>query len=191
MIDIEKILIERGAILKGHFLLTSGLHSDTYFEKFRILEDPRLTENLISTVIDRLREFSPDIVVGPTIGGVAVAFEVARQLGVKAYYAERGESGGRVLRRGFKLKPENRVLVVDDVLTTGKSLLETFGAIKPFGAKIVGAFVFIDRSENFDAGVPLVSLLRVKVKNYKPEECPLCRAGVPLVKPGSSKGTNQ
>ena len=191
MIDVEKILIERGAILKGHFLLTSGLHSDTYFEKFRILEDPRLTEKLISIVINELREFAPNIVVGPTIGGVAVAFEVARQLGVKAYYAERGESGGRVLRRGFKLKPEDRVLVVDDVLTTGKSLLETFGAIKPFGAKIVGAFVFIDRSENFDPGVPLISLLHVQVRNYRPDECPLCKSGVPLVKPGSSKGTNQ
>jgi len=190
MIDIEKILIERGAILKGHFLLTSGLHSDTYFEKFRILEDPKLTEMLISTVIDRLRELHPDVVVGPTIGGVAVAFEVARQLGTKAYYAERDENGGRVLRRGFRLTPDNRVLVVDDVLTTGKSLLETFEAVKPFGSKIVGAFVFIDRSENFDPGVPLISLLKVRVKNYRPEECPMCRAGLPLVKRGSSRGIN-
>ncbi len=188
MTEIEKILIERGAILKGHFLLTSGLHSDTYFEKFRILEDPSLTQYLISTVIDRLRNLSPDIVVGPTIGGVAVAFEVGRQLGVKAYYAERGDSG-RVLRRGFKLGPENRVLVVDDVLTTGKSLLETMQVVKKHGATIVGAFVFIDRSEDFDPGVPLISLLKVKVKNYRPEECPLCKKGIPLVKPGSGKPT--
>ncbi len=182
--DIEKILIERKAILRGHFLLSSGLHSDTYFEKFRILEDPKLTEELISEIIDRLREFEPDIVVGPTIGGVAVAFEVARQLRVKAYYAERSD-GGRVFRRGFKLTSNDRVLVVDDVLTTGKSLMETIGAVKPYGSRIVGAFVLIDRSENFDPGVPLISLLKVKVKNYAPDECPLCKAGVPLIKPGS------
>ncbi len=188
MIDIEKILTERGAILKGHFLLTSGLHSDTYFEKFRILEDPGLTETLISTVTHKLKSLNPDIVIGPTIGGVAVAFEVARQLKVKAYYAERG-NGGRVLRRGFKLGPENRVLVVDDVLTTGKSLIETMEVVKKHGATIVGAFVFIDRSESFDPGVPLISLLKVRVKNYKPEECPLCKRGIPLVKPGSGKPT--
>lgn len=182
--DIEKILIERKAILRGHFLLSSGLHSDTYFEKFRILEDPKLTEEFISEVIDRLRALEPDIVVGPTIGGIAVAFEVARQLKVKAYYAERGESG-RVFRRGFKLTPDNRILVVDDVLTTGKSLLETMDAVNPYGSKIVGAFVLIDRSENFDPGVPLISLLKVKVRNYTPDECPLCKAGIPLVKPGS------
>ncbi len=182
--NIEKILLERKAILRGHFLLSSGLHSDTYFEKFRILEDPKLTEKLISEVVDRLKSLNPDIVVGPTIGGVAVAFEVARQLGVKAFYAERSDSG-RVFRRGFKLTSDDRVLVVDDVLTTGKSLMETIDAVKPFKSTIVGAFVLIDRSENFDPGIPLISLLKVKVKNYTPEECPLCKAGIPLVKPGS------
>ncbi len=184
--DWLKILQERGAILKGHFLLTSGLHSDTYFEKFRILEDPELTFKMLSELRDWCAGFRPDLILGPTTGGVLVAFALAKLLGVKAAYAERNNEGKRVIRRGFNLSGA-RVLIADDVLTTGKSLRETAEAARKAGAQVLAACVLIQRGE-VDLGFPLRSVVKVEAKAWEPRECPLCREGVPLQVPGKGKG---
>ncbi|MCS7209319.1 MAG: orotate phosphoribosyltransferase [Fimbriimonadales bacterium] len=180
--DLERI----GAVLWGHFLLTSGRHSDIYFEKFRLLEQPPLLQECVRELLRRLPIDSPiQAVVGPTLGGILVAYEAARQLGVRALYAER-EGKERAFRRGSVLEPPTPVLVVDDVLTTGTSIREVLELLQRHQAKVVAISVLIDRSESspeFDA--PLVSALRLPAHSYAPEECPLCREGVPLVKRGS------
>src|SRR4029077_17580170 len=135
-----------GAFLRGHFVYTSGRHGADYLEKFRILEDPRATSELGGKIAERCRSLNPELVAGPTTGGIILAFEVARQLGIDAVYVERGEPGGRVLRRGFEIPPETRVLVVDDVVTTGGSLLETQACIVNAGGMVIGIGVLADRT---------------------------------------------
>jgi orotate phosphoribosyltransferase len=185
----EAILKEAGAFSEGHFLLTSGLHSPVYWEKFRILEQPHNTERMCRMIVDHFRGCDCQLVVGPTTGGIIVAYEVARQLGVRSIFAER-EGTGRVFRRGFRVIPGERVLVVDDVLTTGGSVRDVLAEVKRLGGQPVGLGVLIDRSQgNLEFDVPLFSCLRTRVPTYKPEECPLCREGKPLTKPGS--GENQ
>lgn len=182
--DLERI----GAVLRGHFLLTSGRHSALYFEKFRLLEQPALLEQVVGAMLANLpREAvkAAQVVVGPTLGGVLVAYEVARQLGIRALYAER-EGDGRALRRGSLLEPNTPVLVVDDVLTTGTSVREVLALLEGYQAQVVGIGVLIDRSESplvFSA--PLASALRLPAQTYAPDECPLCRRGIPLTKRGS------
>ncbi|MCS6918445.1 MAG: orotate phosphoribosyltransferase [Fimbriimonadales bacterium] len=180
--DLERI----GAVLRGHFLLTSGRHSDIYFEKFRLLEQPPLLRECVRELLRRLPMDSPiQAVVGPTLGGVLVAYEAAQQLGVRALYAER-EGEGRAFRRGSVLEPETPLLVVDDVLTTGTSLREVLDLLQQYQAKVVAVGVLIDRSETpLDFGAPFACALRLPAKSYIPEECPLCREGVPLTKRGS------
>lgn len=179
----QALLEEEGVILKGHFLLTSGLHSDTYFEKFRLLENPGLLNKLLTDLLHNVR--SVDWVVGPTLGGALIAVEAAAILKCKAAYAER-EGNKRVFKRGFDIKKKEDIIVVDDVLTTGKSIRETLDLLKGF--HISGIFILIDRSGgSIDFGIPLVSLMRFNVKNYTPEECPMCKQGIPLVRRGGSK----
>lgn len=180
--DLERI----GAVLHGHFLLTSGRHSDIYFEKFRLLECPHMLETAVHAMLTQLDGYSEvDAVVGPTLGGVIVAYEAARQLGVCALYAER-EGEGRAFRRGSALEPGTRVLIVDDVLTTGTSIREVLDLLQRYQARVMGIGVLIDRSETPpDFGAPLASALRLPAKTYNPAECPLCQEGVPLVKRGS------
>ncbi len=182
--DWLKVLQERGAVLRGHFLLTSGLHSDTYFEKFRILEDPELTFSMLSEIKDWCAGFKPDIIVGPTTGGVLVAFALAKLLGLRAAYAERGEAG-RVIRRGFDLR-DKKVLIADDVLTTGKSLRETAEAVRRAGGEVLAGCVLIQRNE-VNLGFPLRAVLKVEAREWRPEECPLCREGMPITTPGKGK----
>ena len=182
--DLERI----GAVLRGHFLLTSGRHSDLYFEKFRLLEQPALLEQAVSAMLANLpREAvaAAQVVVGPTLGGVLVAYEVARQLGIRALYAER-EGDGRAFRRGSLLEPNTPALVVDDVLTTGTSIREVLALLEGYRTQVVGIGVLIDRSESPLAfGAPLASALRLPAQTYPPDECPLCRQGDPLTKRGS------
>ena len=182
--ELERV----GAVLRGHFLLTSGRHSDLYFEKFRLLEQPALLERLAGMMLANLpREAveAAQVVVGPTLGGVLLAYEVARQLGVHALYAER-ESDGRAFRRGSLLEPNTPALVVDDVLTTGTSIREVLTLLEQYQARVVGIGVLIDRSESPLAfSAPLASALRLPAQTYLPDECPLCRQGVPLTKRGS------
>src|SRR6202158_1335218 len=135
-----------GAFLRGHFAYTSGRHGGDYLEKFRILEDPRATTELAGMIAERFRAMKPELVAGPTTGGIILAFEVARQLGVNAVYVERGEPVGRVLRRGFEISPETRVLVVDDVVTTGGSLGETQACIAKGGGVVIRLGVLAGRT---------------------------------------------
>src|SRR3979411_1087471 len=144
--DAHQAFDAAGAFLRGHFVYTSGRHGADYLEKFRILEDPRATTLLAGMIAERFRSMQPQIVAGPTTGGIILAFEVARQLGIDAVYVERGEPGGRVLRRGFEIAPGTRVLVVDDVVTTGGSLVETQSCIASAGGVIVGIGVLADRT---------------------------------------------
>jgi orotate phosphoribosyltransferase len=182
--QIESLFEEHGVILKGHFLLASGLHSDLYFEKFRILENPGLTETIVATSIDEIKTLEPELVVGPTTGGVVVAYAVAKALGTKAFYAERGEGKTRVLRRGFSFEPGTRVLVVDDVMTTGGSVMETIKAVEALAGKVVGVFVLVKRSKGIDLPVPLLSAYSTEVQANHPQECPMCKSGIPLTEPG-------
>ncbi len=185
--DAEKIFREAGAIMEGHFLLTSGLHSPIYWEKFRVLEQPRYTERLCRMIATHFREKHVQLVAGPTTGGVIISYEVAKQLGLRSIFAER-EGATRVFRRGFEIKPNERVLVVDDILTTGGSVREVIAEVIKKGGQLIGVGVLVDRSEGaVEFGVPLFSCYKTSVPTYRPEECPLCRKGVPLSKPGSGE----
>lgn len=182
-------LREVGALKEGHFLLSSGRHADRYVEKFDLLRRPRETEAVCAGIAQRFRGARIEVVVGPTTGGVILAFEVARQLGVGVAYAERVDDGGgaRSIRRGTTFPEGARVLVVDDILTTGGSVRETLAAVARFPVEIVGVAVLVDRSGGalaFDA--PLFSLARLDVASWTADECPLCARAVPLVKPGST-----
>ncbi len=183
--DLLQIFRDCGAVLEGHFQLSSGKHSDTYFEKFQVLQYPDQVELLCMNLADRFRDKNVDVVCGPTTGGMLIAYEVARQLGVRAVYAER-EEGKRVLRRGFHIERGERVLVVDDVLTTGLSVFEVLDMLKDYHANVVGAGIFVDRSGGtVNLGVPTEALLSMVVKAFPPEECPLCKAGDPITERGS------
>ncbi len=183
----EDIFQKSGALLKGHFLLTSGLHSPAYWEKFRILQFPGYTEQLCRMIADHFRHENVQVVAGPTTGGIILAFEVARQLGVRGIFAEK-ENEKRSFHRGFSVDPGERVLIVDDILTTGSSVHEVIAAVNKLDGNIVGIGVMVDRSGQApDFGFPLFSCHRAATVTYRPEECPLCAAGVPLVKPGSSQ----
>ena len=185
--DAERMFREAGAVMEGHFLLTSGLHSPIYWEKFRVLEQPRYTERLCRMIAAHFREKDVQLVAGPTTGGVIISYEVAKQLGLRSIFAER-EGATRVFRRGFEIKPGERVLVVDDILTTGGSVREVISEVKRKGGQLIGIGVLVDRSEGaVDFGVPLFACYQTSVPTYKPEECPLCRRGIPLSKPGSGE----
>jgi len=187
--DILEELEKRGALLRGHFLLTSGLHSDAYFEKFRVLESPEMTRELLSLIANDVRKLNPEIVAGPTTGGILVAFALAEMLGLDAAYAELPPDGskGRVFRREFPIKGK-RVLVVDDVMTTGGSLVDTMEAVKKEGGQVVGVGLLVDRSGGKDLGVPVLPALRLDMNAWKPEECPLCKEGIPITVRGKGKG---
>ena len=185
--ETESIFQKSGALLKGHFLLTSGLHSPVYWEKFRVLQFPGYTEQLCHMIADHFRSQNIQVVAGPTTGGIILAFEVARQLGVRGIFAEK-EGEERSFRRGFNIDPGERVLIVDDILTTGSSVREVIDAVQKLKGNITGIGVLVDRSEKSqDFGFPLFSCHRAATVTYRPEECPLCAARVPLTKPGSSQ----
>ena len=185
MNDVEDIFVKAGAVLKGHFLLASGLHSPVYWEKFRVLQSPAHVERLCGMIADQFRGEGIQVVAGPTTGGVILAFEVARQLGVRAIYAERAGTEGRTFRRGQGIGPGERVLVVDDVMTAGGSVRDVIDAVRGAGGRVVGVGVLVDRARQpVDFGVSLYSCLRTVAKTYTPEDCPQCAAGEPLLKPG-------
>jgi orotate phosphoribosyltransferase len=186
--SVEAIFEKSGAVLKGHFLLTSGLHSPVYWEKVRVVQFPEYTEKLCGMIADHFRGRGISVVAGPTTPGVILAYETARKLGVRGIFAEKDDAGGRTFRSGFQIDPGEKVLIVDDVLTTGGSVREVIDAIRKRRGDIVGVGVLVDRSvEKLDFGVPFFSCHKTEVITYKPDACPLCAAGIPLVKPGSSK----
>ncbi len=179
-----------GALKEGHFLLASGRHSNRYVEKFDLLRNPAATVAACGLIADQFRTADIDVVVGPTTGGVILAFDVARQLGAMAAYAERASDGasGREIRRGTTFAQGTRVLVVDDILTTGGSIRETLGALAAHPVEVVAVAVLVDRSTSeHDFGVPLMSLAKMEIATWTPDECPLCAEREPLIKPGTTQ----
>lgn len=184
--EILEIFRTTGALLEGHFILSSGLHSPRYVEKFRVLEQPIYTEILCKELAAKFRDDRITVVVGPMTGGIILAYEVGKQLGVKAVFTERID-GMMQFRRGFKLKPSDRVLIVEDVVTTGGSVREVIEEVRKSGAEIVGLGCLVDRSNGkvkFD--FPAQSLLRIDAVTFSADECPMCKSGIPSAKPGSN-----
>lgn len=183
--DLGRLLEETGAVLKGHFILTSGRHSDTYFEKFRVLERPDVLSELCACIAQRFSESKIDVVAGPTTGGILVACETARLLGCQALYIET-EDGKKALRRNAQIAAGTRVLVVDDVLTTGKSVFEVMDLLKEHGAEIGGVAVLISRAEKpIEFGAPQFAAHVVKAVSYAPDEIPAELGAIPATKPGT------
>lgn len=195
MTDLLTQLAEIDAIRKGHFLYASGKHGDTYLEKFNMLRNPEATVNACQFFADRFRNENIDVVVGPTTGGVILAFETARQLGVAAAYAERASDGssGREIRRGTIFAPGSRVLVVDDIMTTGGSIRETLAALESHPVEVVAVGVLVDRSAGATTfgDVPLVAIASQKFDAWDADTCPLCEEGIPLEKPGTTAKPGQ
>jgi orotate phosphoribosyltransferase len=180
-----------GALKVGHFVLSSGRHSDQYIEKFDLLRQPGVTSEVCRIISDCFLHHEIDVVVGPTTGGVILAFEVGRQLGAAAAYAERSTNGepAREFRRGTTFRSGSRVLVVDDILTTGGSMRETLDALAAHPVDVVGAAVLVDRSGGMaDLSVPYVALATMDIETWDESECPICERGEPVVKPGTTPG---
>jgi len=178
-----------GALLEGHFVLTSGLHSPQYLQCALVLQHPAEAEAFGRAIAEQFGAGGVETVAAPAIGGIIIGWEVARALNVRSIWTER-EEGRMTLRRGFGVRPGERVLVVEDVITTGGSTRETCDALRAAGALVVGAASIIDRSGGrSDVGVPRVALATLEVPAVAPADCPLCAAGVPAVKPGSRKAS--
>src|SRR3954469_312 len=174
-----------GALLEGHFRLTSGLHSPGYLQCALVLQQPQHAEALGRAIADRARDLRATVVLSPALGGVVIGHEVGRALGVRALFAER-QDGSLMLRRGFVLSESDRVLVVEDVCTTGGSTRETMQVATAAGGQVVGAAAIVDRSGGRAAfDVPFEALLNVDLPTYQPDACPLCAEGLSVVKPGS------
>ncbi len=183
--EVVSIFKKTGAMLTGHFKLTSGRHSDRYFQCAMVLQHPEHTGALCRELAARFAGEDVSAVIGPATGGIIVSYETARALGVRGIFTER-ENGLMSLRRGFSIEPGERVLVVEDVITTGGSVLEVIDVVRSLGGVVVGAGVLVDRSGGkVDLGVRKEALLVTEVISYDPDQCPLCRDGIPAVKPGS------
>ncbi|HEY7498036.1 MAG TPA: orotate phosphoribosyltransferase [Vicinamibacterales bacterium] len=174
-----------GALLEGHFRLSSGLHSDRYLQSALVLQYPEFAEALGMALADRTRHLQPTAVLSPALGGIVIGQEVGRALGIRAIFAER-EDGKLMLRRGFTIDPSDRLLIVEDVITTGGSTRETAAVAAAHGALVTGAAAIIDRgSDPARLDLPMQTLVRLEVPTFAPESCPLCAKGVAITKPGS------
>lgn len=184
--QVKDLFIKTGAIMEGHFLLTSGLHSPMYVEKFQVLQHPKYTEQLCKALAEKFADQNVEVVVGPVTGGILLAHEVGKALGTRAIFTER-ENGKMTFRRGFCVEKGERVLIVEDIVTTGGSVKEVIEAVKAQGGIPIGVGMLVDRSNGkayFDE-VPYQALLHLTVTTYPPEACPLCKAGKPMTKRGS------
>ena len=185
--DIIKILEKTNSLKTGHFLLSSGLHSDKYVQCALVLSNPWEAEKLCKALAKKLEGLDIEVVVGPALGGIVIAYELARALNVPGMFAERVENE-MTLRRGFEIKPGQKVLVVEDVVTTGGSAKEVIKLIKEIGGEVVAVSSLIDRSGGkADFDVPFKALLELEVPTYKAEDCPMCKGGSTAEKPGSRK----
>ena len=183
--EILELLRRRGALLEGHFKLASGLHSDRYVEKFRLLEDPETTARLVGELAERVRLYEPEVVVGPVTGGVILSYEMARQLGTLAYFTEKRADGGMELRRGFDVHGR-RVLLIEDVVTTGSSVLKAADAVRAAGGRVVAYALLVDRSGGrFRPPEPVEALLTLEIQTWPPDDLPPHLREVPVVEPGS------
>lgn len=186
-VDILRTFHETDALLHGHFLLTSGRHSEVYFQCAKILQHPDYAEELCSIIADEFCDKNIDAVIAPAIGGIIVGHEVAKQINKRFVFAER-EDKKLTLRRGFSIEEGERVLVCEDVVTTGGSVFEVMDIVKACNAEVAGVGFIVDRSNGkVDFGVPQLSTIKLEAISYSPEECPLCKNGLELVKPGSRK----
>ena len=189
--EVKELLIETGAIMDGHFLLTSGLHSPHYVEKFNVLQQPKYTEKLCQAMAEKFKDANIETVVGPVTGGILLAHETGKALGTRAIFTERVD-GKMTFRRGFTLHEGERCLIVEDIVTTGGSIKEVIEVVKAHGGIPVAVSMLVDRSggkANF-GDVPCTALLHMDVETYKSEECPLCKQGVPMTKRGSTGKKN-
>jgi orotate phosphoribosyltransferase len=187
--DVRELFKKNNALLNGHFKLSSGLHSDTYFQSALILQYPKEAERLGEELAKKIKEnnIKVDVVVSPAIGGIVIGQELCRALSVRAIFTERVDDKV-LLRRGFSVSNNEKVLVVEDVITTGLSTREVIETLKANGAQVVAVVSLVDRSAGkVDFGVPSFSLLSLEVKSYKEEDCPMCKEGSIAVKPGSRK----
>ena len=183
--EILGLLKERGALMEGHFKLASGLHSNRYVEKFRLLEDPVTTGKMMADLAERVRQYKPEVVVGPVTGGVILSFEMARQLGTLSYFTEKTADGGMELRRGFDVKGK-RVLLVEDVVTTGGSVVKAAQAVKDAGGEVVAYAILVDRSSGrFQPGEPVEALVTLEITTWQPDNLPNELRAIPLTEPGS------
>lgn len=185
--DVLALLEKRGAMLRGHFRLSSGLHSDRFIQKFRIFEDPPTAEAVCAALAQRLRPVRAEVVVSAAIGGIIPGYIVAKNLGVRDIFVEK-EGGVPALRRGFAIKPGERVAVVEDVMTTGRSTAEVVEVVKELGGDVVAIGAIVKRGTP-QLPLPVTALLELPLKDYAPEDCPLCREGAPLLDPGSRRAT--
>jgi len=188
------LLKKSSALLEGHFLLSSGRHSDRYFQCARLLQYPDRAAAALSGVVAALKadiaagKLAVDVVVGPAMGGIVVAYELGRQLGLPAFFTERDDAGKMSLRRGFEVEKGQRVLIAEDVVTTGKSSGESAEILKALGAEVVALACVVDRrADGVPVSWPLYAAAKVQAANWEADDCELCRKGVPAVKPGSRK----
>lgn len=185
--QILKIFETTGALLNGHFLLSSGLHSPQYFQCAKVLQYPHYAEQLCSIIGNHFIDKNVQVVIAPAIGGILVSYEVARQLSVRSIFAER-ENGTMILKRGFELGAGEKVLIVEDVITTGGSVKEVIDLVKNLSAEIVGIGCLVDRSGGkINLEFPIFSLIQLEIEAVSPQNCPLCKQKIPIVKPGSRK----
>ena len=182
---IDNLLKETNALLKGHFLLTSGRHSDGYVQCARLLMYPDKAEKAVKVIVDKLENLEFDIVVGPAMGGIIVSYEIARQTGKPSLFVER-ENGKMTLRRGFNIEKGQRVLIAEDVVTTGKSTIEPSEVVEQYGGIVVGIACIVDRTVK-DLEYPMFSATKLNLNFYEEEDCVLCKNNVPIYKPGSRK----
>lgn len=182
---IIEILKEAQVLQEGHFLLTSGRHSGKYMQCAKLFQYTKYSEELCRELAEKFKNDGIDVVIGPAIGAIQMSYEVSRHLGVKNIFAER-ENGKMTLRRGFTIEPGQRVLVVEDVVTTGGSVREVIDIVQAHGGIVAGVGVVVDRTAGkVDFGTRLESVVSMEIESYEPDECPLCKEGKPIVKPGS------
>ncbi len=186
--DVINILKKTDALMEGHFLLSSGKHSGQYVQCAKVLRFPDQAAKVLTPVVEKLKNFPIDKVVGPAMGGVVVAYEIGRQLGKEAIFTERID-GLMELRRGFEIKPGDKVIISEDVVTTGKSTIETKIALEALGADVLGVACIADRrAEGVEIGMPIFAAIKLQIMAWEPDNCPVCQdKKIPLTKPGSRK----
>ena len=184
--EILESFCSTGALLKGHFQLRSGLHSDQYFQAALVLQHTLLAARLCAAMAEPWKDKGIETVISPAVGGIIVGQEVGRSLGIRAVFAEKDDNSNLVLRRGFTFRPGEKVLVAEDVVTKGGRVQQTIDLVRACGAEPVGVTVMVDRStEPVAFGIPFQALLKLSLKTYQPDECPLCKSGMPIDHPGS------
>lgn len=182
-INVIDILKEVEALLEGHFLLSSGKHSNAYCQCAKLLQYPDKAEKVLNIVTEKIKDMNIDLVVGPAMGGIIVAYELGRQLNKPAIFTERVE-GEMALRRGFEIKHGQRIIIAEDVVTTGKSSMETVKVIESFGGVVIGIACIADRTVS-EVGLPVWGAIKLQIETWDKEECPLCKKGIEYIKPGS------